>query len=226
MPPEDVLRVLDPYNAEWVTFLLLALVAALAWTNMSSPRKWRLLMHAMFRMRLGRQTLREEIDVRDRTFVGLLLVAVAVLSLFVWQSLGLLTGVGWASYPVLLAATAGVLVVQAMLPSVVGGLFRVDRGLSEHQATGLLLFILTGMLLLPIVLLLAYRSAWRVDLMWAGAVVVGLLILYRWVRAVWIGMGESVPLRYIILYLCAAEVAPILLLLVALRRSITLLSHT
>jgi hypothetical protein len=81
-------------------------------------------------------------------------------------------------------------------------------------------------MLLPIVLVFAYRSAWRMEMMWTGAVVVGLLLVYRWLRALWIGVGEAVPLRYIILYLCDAEVAPILLVRVALRRSITLMSHT
>src|SRR5690606_11858539 len=40
---QDNLRTLDPLNAEWVTIVLLLVLAALAFTNMSSPRKWRLL---------------------------------------------------------------------------------------------------------------------------------------------------------------------------------------
>ncbi len=222
----DTLRVTDPLNAEWVTALLVLVFIALAWTNISSPRKWRLLAQSMFRMRLGRQTLREEIDLRDRTFLGLLVVSISILALFLWQAFVLVGPAIVPSYPRLMMITAGVLAIQAVLPWMLGGLIQADSGLSEHQATGLLLFILTGMLLLPATVLLAYRSAWREELLWAGFVVLVLSLLYRWIRAAWIGLGEGVPLRYILLYLCAAEMVPVVVLITALRRSILPLSHT
>ena len=34
-------------------------------------------------------------------------------------------------------------------------------------------------------------------------------VLYRWFRAVLIGVGEGVPLRHVFLYLCTAEIVPV-----------------
>ena len=46
-------------------------------------------------------------------------------------------------------------------------------------------------------------------------------LAYRWLRGVWIGLGEGVPLRYIILYFCAAELMPVLLAVHAWRGTST-----
>ncbi len=210
--PTDQLRNIDPLNAEWVTIVLLGVLFALAVTNISSPRKWRLLVQAMFSMRLGRQTLREEVDLQDRTLLGLILVAVSVLGLFIWQAGVLLTPSEVRSFPYLAGIVLLVLLAQGLLLRTLATVAGSDRGVSEYLSTGLLLFILTGVSLLPVVVLLAYRSPWRPTLLLVGAALVAVLLLYRWVRGTWVGLAEGVPLRYLILYLCAAEAAPVLLL--------------
>ncbi len=103
---------------------------------------------------------------------------------------------------------------------------RVSAGVEEYLYTGFLIFILTGMAMLPLVVLIAYRSAWRPGLILAGVVVLVLLLLYRWLRGAWIGMGEGVPLRYIILYFCAAELLPVLLAIDHWRRYSSPLFHS
>jgi len=219
---QDSLRALDPLNAEWVTIVLLLVLAALAFTNMSSPRKWRLLAQAMFRMRLGRQTLREEIDLQDRTLIGLLLVAIAVIAMFLYQGSILLGPEQAPTFLFLAAMVLALLLAQGILLRVLAGLAGTDKGITEFLSTGLLLFILTGVSLLPVVALMAYHSAWRQGLLIAGALVIVLLLLYRWIRGAWVGLSEGVPLRYLILYLCAAEVAPALLLVHAWSTSMSL----
>lgn len=220
---EEVLRTIDPYKAEWVTALFVLVLAALAWTNINSPRKWRLLAQATFRMRLGKQVLREEAVLRDRTFLGLVLVAVAVVALFVWQAAGAPDGLmayGALAGIIVLALLAHIVGVQ-----ITGALFQGDGGLREHLATGLLLFILTGITLIPITLLAAYRGEWRPELLVTGTVVMVLLLLYRWVRGIWVGVGERVPLPYIILYLCAAEAVPLAFLWAGLLGPLTVSPH-
>lgn len=211
MEPSDQLRTVDPLNAEWVTIVLLGVLVALAITNVSSPRKWRLLLQAMFSMRLGRQALREEIDLQDRTLLGLILVSVAVLGLFIWQAGLLLVPTEVRSFPYIAGIVLLVLLAQGFLLRNLANVAGTDRGISEYLSTGLLLFILTGVSLLPVVVLVAYRSAWRPTLLIVGGSVILLLLLYRWIRGTWVGLAEGVPLRYLILYLCAAEAAPALL---------------
>jgi hypothetical protein len=100
---------------------------------------------------------------------------------------------------------------------VLGGLLRTDGGLAEHIYTGLLLFVLGGLVLLPVVAVVAYRAEWRWSALPVGAVLLLLLLIYRWVRGGWVGWVVGTPLRHIIIYLCAAEILPVLLLISALR---------
>ena len=76
----------DALGSEWTTVLLLGVLAVLAWTNRTAARKWRVLARGLFRMRLGRQLMREEIDLQDRSLLVLLGVSVLVLGLFGWQA--------------------------------------------------------------------------------------------------------------------------------------------
>ncbi len=218
------LRAADPLSAEWVTVVLLALVLLLASINVSTPRKWRLLGRSMFSMRLGKQALREEMDLQDRTFLGLLAIGITVLSLFGWQ---VMTVHGHSAvYPPLLGGVFLVFMAHYVLLRSLGGLMGRAPGSEEYLYTGFLLFILAGVLLLPVVVLMAYQPHLR-----AGGIVVGggllaLLLVYRWVRGAWIGVGEGLPLRYIILYFCAAELLPVLLVIDHWRSTPSPLFHS
>ena len=86
------------------------------------------------------------------------------------------------------------------------------RGVGGYLRRRLLLWSL-GIALLPVVMLAAYWPEWRPGLLWTGLVLSALALLYRWVRGAWMGLGEGVPLRYIFLYLCAAEMLPLALVL-------------
>lgn len=211
IPRMDELRPTDPLGAEWVTILLLGVVVLLALINTSSARKWRSLADGMFRIRLGKQALREEMDLQDRAFLGLLVVAVVVLTLFTWQAFTVHNVV--VVFLSLVAAVGGIVLAHYVVMRVVGAVLRISAGVEEYLYMGFLLFILTGVLLLPVVMLIAYHPAWREALVVTGVCLLVALVLYRWLRGAWIGVGEGIPLRYIILYFCAAELLPVLLAL-------------
>ena len=215
----DELRAYDPLSADWMAGALLGVLLLLAWTNVSSPRKWRLLVRSLFQERLGRQLMREEMDMQDRTLVGLLLGALCSMALFAYQGLwweGLLEP-GAGRYVRLVSIGAGIMVLQIVVARITATLAGADGGLSEFVHTSLLIYILLGLLLYPVVMLIAYQGSWRPALLVAGGVLAVLLLLYRWVRGLVIGLGEGVKPRYIFLYLCASEAVPLLLVLHQLR---------
>lgn len=211
LPGHDALRVRDPLNAEWVTVVLLFVVVLMALIQFGSPRKWRLLGQSMFSMRLGKQALREEMDLQDRALLGLLVLGTTVLAMFGWQ-VQELRGHDTAFLSVA-GVVASVVLGYFMLLRFLGGLLRIDLGVQEYVYTGFLLFILAGLAMLPFVVFIAYQPTWRSWGVLGGGGVLGLLLLYRWLRGVWIGLGEGVPFRYIILYFCAAELMPVLLVI-------------
>jgi hypothetical protein len=210
-------RTHDPLAAGWVTGLFLLCLLVLAVVNRTAPRTWRILFQAAFSMRLSKQTMREDVDLQDRNFLGLLLVSVIAIGMFVWQVAARGAGVGPAPYPLFVGSVLAVLLVQGLLPRMVSVLIKADAGANEFLYTGSLLYAWLGLLLLPVTMLAAYHPEWHVWLVRTGAVFVLLTLLYRWVRGAWIGFGEGGFPGYIILYLCAAEIVPALLLVQALR---------
>ncbi|MBK7384215.1 MAG: DUF4271 domain-containing protein [Flavobacteriales bacterium] len=208
---EGLPRASDPLSADWITWVLIGCLLVLATINVGSPRKWRVLRQSVFRMRIGKQTLREEVDLRDRSVLGLLAVSAIVVSLFLWQAAKWQGIQHPPSYYILLIGIVLLLAAQGVLLGIVSLLTRSDGGTNEYLYSGTLLFTSLGIALFPIVALIAYKPEWRAGLLLAGTIIVGLQLLYRWLRGAWIGVGQGVPLGYIIIYLCASEIAPLLL---------------
>lgn len=207
-------------SADWATGVFLSCLLILATVNVGSPRKWRVLRQAAFRIRLGRQVLREEVDTRDRNVLGLLAVAVASLAMLLWQSSkSLMHESAGLSYIQVFFGVGAVLLAQALVLRLIAFLALADAGITEYMYTGALLHSAVGIATLPLAVLAAYRPEWRAVLLPAGMSLIGLGLVYRWIRGAWIGLGEGVPFRYVLLYLCGAEIAPMALALGVLRSS-------
>lgn len=212
------LRTTDPLRAEWVTVLVVAVLVVLALVHRTAPRKWRLLFGGATRPRLGRQVLRDEIDPQDRGLVALVMVALVVVALVLWQGFVVLRPALVPGFGTVLGAVSMAYLGNLALTAMVRGLFQADGGLAEHRASGTLLLVATALLILPLVVLIAYRPEHRENLVVIAAVVLGLSLLYRWFRGVWIGLGEGTSPAFVFLYLCAAEALPVLLVLHAVLR--------
>ncbi len=209
----------DPLSADWVAGVLLSCLLILATINVGSPRKWRVLRQAAFRLRLGRQLLREESDASDRNLLGLQAVAVVCMALLLWQAGIVFGSVAPPAFMFMVLGVGSVLLLQAGLLRLVAWVARSGQAIQEYLYTGSLLHIAVGLSLLPLVALVAYRPVWREPLLAAGLSIVACGLLYRWVRALVIGLGSGVFLRYIFLYLCAAEIMPLALALQALQQA-------
>ena len=86
---------------------------------------------------------------------------------------------------------------------------------------------LIALLLLPLITLMAYpyQPGWRTVLWKVGLALIACGILFRWIRALFIGVGYGISLRYIFIYLCAAEILPLALVLEQARQAVHQMSH-
>lgn len=210
---EGLLRGSDPFAAEWATGVFISCLLILATINLGSPRKWRVLRQAAFRLRLGRQTLRDEVDTSDRNLLGLLGVATASTAMLLWQAGIMLGPSGIPEYWMVFLGLTLLISMQALLLRITSAMALADGGITEYLYSGTLLYAAVGIALLPLVILVAYNPEWRQALLVAGLVLAVLGLLYRWVRGALVGLSEGVSLRYIFLYLCAAEILPLALVL-------------
>ena len=221
----ETLRTTDPLAGDWILLVMLAALGMLGWINVVSPKKWRLLTRSFFSFRLGRQSLRDELDLQDRTLIGLAIMATAAVALFGYQFTVLVghlpPGIGlWAK---LFGVFLLVLAAQVSLVRLAGRLFQADGGLSEYLYTLLLLHVVLGVALLPVTASIAWphevttsparpdEMLWRIWGLRLGAALVAVVTIFRWLRAAVLGLGEGVPLRYVLVYLCALEILPVAL---------------
>lgn len=225
----DQLRASDPLSPDWLVGVLVLAVGVLAWVNMVSPRQWAVLARSAGAFRLGRQRLRDELDMRDRTLTVLAVMSTLVIALFIHQVLlyhGLVAP-GPLTYLWTLLAVAGVLLAQAALLRAVRWLPEHDGGLRELLYTTIVLHVVLGLLLMPVAAVMAFpgQAAWRQPVWITGAALLVAMVLFRWVRAVAVGIGNGAPLRYILLYLCALEILPAALVLEQLQGFVPPVHH-
>jgi len=220
----DQLRVQDPLSADWVVALLLLAVGVLAYINLAAPKKWRLLTTSLFSLRLAKGSLRDELDLRDRTLVALLTMAAFLVALFAYQVVVVrgLVPPGFGRFLRILVVLVVLVLAQLLVLRSVGVLAGSERGLEEYLYTTLLFYVVLGLLLVPVTALTAfpYDTALRRGALIVGGIAVVGSFALRWSRAVLIGLGEGVPTRFIFLYLCTAEILPVALLCEQARRSI------
>ncbi|MBP8822387.1 MAG: DUF4271 domain-containing protein [Flavobacteriales bacterium] len=225
----DELRATDGLAPDWLAAILLLAVGVLAWVNMVSPRQWVVLARSFGALRLGRHRLREELDMRDRTLTGLALMSTLVVALFVHQVLLYhgRVGAGPQDYLLTLLVVAGALLAQLAVLQAVRWLPEQDGGLKEYLYTTIVFQVVLGLLLLPVATLMAFPAQviWRQPVWITGMAVLASMVLFRWVRAVAVGVGSGAPLRYILLYLCALEILPAALVLEQLRDFVPPVHH-
>lgn len=217
----DELRATDALGSGWLAGLLVLVFGTLAWVNMVSPRQWIVLARSFGALRLGRHRLREELDMRDRTLTGLAVMSAVVIALFGYQVLvyhGML-GAGVGSFGRVLLAVGAASLAQLVVLQAIRLLPAGDGGLLEYLYTVIVFHVVLGLMLLPVVTLMSFpgRVAWREWTWLAGIAVIAGTLLFRWVRAVVVGVGHGTPLRYIFLYLCTLEILPAALALEQVR---------
>jgi len=110
------------------------------------------------------------------------------------------------------AVVAGVIILRRILLYLTGELFQSHNAFGEYYLFVRNFYIKTGLVLLPFVLLGAYyRNIPPGVFLTAAAVLVGILYLERLYRGLRIASRYHVAKFYLILYLCALEILPVLL---------------
>jgi hypothetical protein len=219
----EALRGVDPLSGDWMALVVLVALGLLGWINLVAPKKWKLITNTVFGLRLGRQSMRDDVDLQDRTLVALVILSMGVMALFLHQWNVLYGGgpvglMAWARiYGLCLAVFSG----QMLLLRVLGVVFRGDGGLMEYAYTLLLLNVAVGLALLPVVALMAWphHFAWRPWVGGAGLILLAAMLAFRWFRAVLCGQGGGLSIGYVLLYLCALEILPVALALQHLREN-------
>ena len=212
-----------PINHEitdWFTVSLIMLVGFFTWFRVFYYRIFRQLFTAFFNITTTNQIVRDESVLLQRASLVLSVISYMLMGLFIYQlsiiqnwNIPYLQG-GLMRFIFLSVAIAAAYSVKMISLRFFSSVFSLDRPVALYIFNIFLMVMMVGLLLLPVNILIAYAPAFiRHWVIGITTGLIGLLFLYRLVRAagIWTGI-PGFSLFYLFLYLCAFEIAPLLII--------------
>lgn len=206
--------------ADWFTISLIALVGLFTWFRVFYYRIFNQLFGAYFNITTTNQIVRDESVLLQRASLFLSVISYMVMGLFVYQlsellrwNIPLLQG-GLLRFIFFSVAIAASYSIKMIVLRFFSSVFDLEKPIALYIFNIFLMVMMIGLLLLPVNILLAYASSeistW---VLWITIGIISLLFLYRLVRAVGIWTGiPGFSVFYLFLYLCAFEIAPLLII--------------
>lgn len=212
-----------PVNREitdWFTISLIMLVGFFTWFRVFYYRIFRQLFSAFFNITTTNQIVRDESVLLQRASLVLSVISYMLMGLFFYQlsviqnwNMPYLQG-GLMRFIFLSVAIAAAYSIKMISLRFFSSIFSLDRPVALYIFNIFLMVMMVGLLLLPVNILIAYAPA--VIRQWVILITVAiatLLFLYRLIRAVGIWTGiPGFSIFYLFLYLCAFEIAPLLII--------------
>lgn len=201
----------------WIAAVLFACFTMLVILRVFDYRRLLQLMNGFVRQSSVSLLYREEYALTGRVSILLLLNYLLVVSLFAWQAcrhFGLQMD-GLETFGKIAGGVSAAYFVKIISTRILGNIFEVKEAAAEYTYNILLFNKSIGLALFPVVLLVAY--AWQLPsgvLVWTGLVLVGIILIYRLLRVVLVGLSTSgVSFFYIFLYLCTLEILPLVVII-------------
>jgi hypothetical protein len=208
---------------DWMFFVFLLCILLITWSRLSEPGQLRRMLNSAFNIRLMRQEMREETQHRYTRIIYLIvfsfMAGMCIYSAIRVIAPNLSPGINPALFYLALSAAVGVVYIgKSLVVRLISHIAAGDFSLSEYLYSLLHLNQVSGILLLPMMLVVAYSNQKTASAVLAGAgVMLGLMLLYRWFRGVTNALSSGVPLFYIFFYLCTLEILPLLVIAKAIR---------
>ena len=118
----------------------------------------------------------------------------------------------------LLASVASILVifiVKHFVLKIIGSIFPISKEIKQYSFTIIIFGIITGLFLLPAILLISYAPPHlTLTIIYGAFILIGLVYLYRILRSLFIALKYiSLHKFHFFVYLCTIEIAPLLVLM-------------
>lgn len=201
----------------WIHIILFLSFTILVFLRVFDFRRLVALFQGFVRASSVAVMYREESALSSRVSVFLIVNFLLMTSLFIWQA----SGVIFTDYPPassilwIALSLVGVYIVKVIAIRILGFIFEMREAAQEYIYNIVLFNKALGLILFPVTVCLAYARQLNPEwLVFAGLVVWGIILIYRFIRVSWIGLSErGVSVVYIILYLCTLEILPFVVII-------------
>jgi hypothetical protein len=210
---------IDKFIPDWFIIILFATIGIFTWLKLKNNKIIQQLFAAFFNNSVTNQIVRDENISVQRTSVTMSLIFYLTGALFLYEvSIFFnweyrIIGKGIVRFIIFVLFLSSAYSFKMVFLKMLSTIFQIDRTVSSYIFNIFLINNIVGVLLIPFVLLIAFFPLNTVFFIW---IALGLLLasfIYRLFRGIIIWMNISrFSLYYLILYLCALEIAPLLII--------------
>ncbi|HPW65494.1 MAG TPA: DUF4271 domain-containing protein [Salinivirgaceae bacterium] len=127
----------------------------------------------------------------------------------------------WQHYLIFLALLFVIIFIKKAISLFIGSLFRINNVIAEYTFQGNLFLKISGLLIIPIIIIIPYMPENVVEFFIIAVVIVLLLFYFiRILRLFSITIRKGFSIFYLILYFCTLEIGPCLVIFKMLSNSI------
>jgi hypothetical protein len=218
-------RLIAEEGTDWVFILTTAILFIFALIRYYNGKRIMLLLEGVFSKTRANQVLRESSVFNHQTFIPLLFLYIASVSIYIYIFFRDFTipFIMEISPPlIILAIFTGYLLftlLKTVLLSISGWYFRNTQTTFEYIHNIYLFYILVTIIVIPSIYLISYLDIPVMKWISLGAVTI--VFIYRFLRGLGIGLSDTkFSVFHLFLYLCTLEILPLLVIAKILERYI------
>jgi hypothetical protein len=203
---------------DWITILIVAVFLLLGWVSLFNKKYLGSLVKAVVSYNEANTLYREKNSLMVRASFIINIIFISAISLFIIQlnqylNLGTEKIAKHLLYLFVALGFIGLYLLRFISAKFIGFVFLQQRIFSEYLHNVNIYTKVTGLLLLPVVIALQYLAVeYLIVILWIGLIIIGFLYFLQTLRAFQILIRNNVSIFYMILYLCAVEIAPFLMI--------------
>lgn len=203
---------------DWITILIVAVFLLLGWVSLFNKKYLGSLVKAVVSYNEANKLYREKNSLMLRASFIINNIFISAISLFIIQlnqylSLGTLKIANHLLCLFIALGFMGLYMIRFISAKFIGFVFLQQRTFSEYLHNVNIYTKVTGLFLLPVVIALQYLAIeYLIVFIWIGLIIIGILYFLQTLRAFQILIRNNVSIFYMILYLCAFEITPFLMI--------------
>ena len=202
---------------DWISLVIFVSIVLLGWIRLFFNKYFVLVVKSTFSYHESIALFREKNTVVERFFFLLSLLFLFSTSVFALQ-LSHFFGISFNDdqynlfFIVVFVSLIGLYLLRFISSSIIGSVFLKQKLFSEYMHNVNIYTINTGIILLPVIIFLQYLSfRYLKFIVYFGIVSIVVLYFIQLLRSFQIIIRKNVSIFYMILYLCAFEFAPFLI---------------
>lgn len=210
---------LQPHGERWIAIMTFSLIFFLGLIKYIFPKEFSLLIEAFYNNRILGQLNKEDNILGSWPFIFILFLFGLTVGLFLYLSGIRNSHNGFQWFLVLSILIICLFVIKILVLLLMGFFFQIEKLVKEYLSILYLSYFNTSIILLPLVGALCLApSRFSSFYIYVTATILGLIFLFQFIR-----VGTNIlttyrfPKVYLILYLCALEICPLLILIKALN---------